>query len=94
VLIFERIREEMRSGRSPVSAVDSGYREAMSTIIDANLTTLISTLILFMFGSGPVKGFAVTLSLGIITSVFTAVVVSRMIVAFWLRRTRPQALPL
>lgn len=94
VLIFERIREEMRSGRSPVSAVDSGYREAMSTIIDANLTTLISTLILFMFGSGPVKGFAVTLSLGIITSVFTAVVVSRMIIAFWLRRTRPQALPL
>ena len=94
VLIFERIREEMRSGRSPVSAVDSGYREAMSTIIDANLTTLISTLILFMFGSGPVKGFAVTLSLGIITSVFTAVVVSRMIIAFWLRRTRPQVLPL
>ena len=94
VLVFERIREEMRSGRSPISAVDSGYREAMSTIIDANLTTLISTLILFMFGSGPVKGFAVTLSLGIITSVFTAVVVSRMIIAFWLRRTRPQALPL
>jgi protein-export membrane protein SecD len=94
VLIFERIREEMRNGRSPISAVDSGYREAMSTIIDANLTTLISTLILFMFGSGPVKGFAVTLSLGIITSVFTAVVVSRMIIAFWLRRTRPQVLPL
>jgi protein-export membrane protein SecD len=94
VLIFERIREEMRNGRSPISAVDSGYREAMSTIIDANLTTLISTLILFMFGSGPVKGFAVTLSLGIITSVFTAVVVSRMIIAFWLRRTRPQILPL
>ncbi|MDZ4737585.1 MAG: protein translocase subunit SecD [Rhodospirillaceae bacterium] len=94
VLIFERIREEMRNGRGPLSAVDSGYREAMSTIIDANLTTLISTLILFMFGSGPVKGFAVTLSLGIITSVFTAVVVSRMIVGLWLRRTRPQTLPL
>jgi preprotein translocase subunit SecD len=94
VLIFERIREEMRNGRSPVSAVDSGFREAMSTIIDANLTTLISTLILFMFGSGPVKGFAVTLSLGIVTSVFTAVVVSRMIIALWLRRARPQALPL
>ncbi|MEX0810343.1 MAG: protein translocase subunit SecD [Dongiaceae bacterium] len=94
VLIFERIREEMRAGRGPVSAIDAGYREAMSTIIDANLTTLISSLILFMFGSGPVKGFAVTLSLGIITSFFTAVVVSRMIVGFWLRRTRPQTLPL
>jgi protein-export membrane protein SecD len=94
VLVFERIREEMRSGRGPVTAVEAGYREAMSTIIDANLTTLISTLILFMFGSGPVRGFAITLSFGIVTSVFTAVVVARLITAIYLRRARPQVLPL
>ncbi|HLB79510.1 MAG TPA: protein translocase subunit SecD, partial [Dongiaceae bacterium] len=94
VLVFERIREEMRAGRSPLTAVDAGYREAMSTIIDANLTTLISSLILFQFGTGPVKGFAVTLSIGIATSVFTAVMLTRLITVAWLRRVRPQALPL
>jgi len=94
VLVFERIREEMRAGRSPLTAVDAGYREAMSTIIDANLTTLISSLILFQFGTGPVKGFAVTLSIGIATSVFTAVMLTRLITVVWLRRVRPQALPL
>ena len=94
VLVFERIREEMRNGRSPLTAIDAGYREAMSTIIDANLTTLISTLLLFQFGSGPVKGFAVTLSIGIFTSVFTAVMVTRLIMVLWLRQTRPAALPL
>ncbi len=94
VLVFERIREEIRNGRGPVTAVDAGYREALNTIIDANLTTLISTLILFMFGSGPVRGFAITLSIGIVTSVFTAVVVARLITAIYLRRARPQALPI
>ncbi len=94
VLVFERIREEARHGRSPVTAIDSGYKEAMSTIIDANLTTLISAIILYAFGTGPVKGFAVTLGFGIVTSVFTAVMVTRLITVIWLRRARPKALPL
>ncbi len=94
VLIFERIREEIRNGKSPFAAVDSGYSKAMSTILDANITTLIAAAILFEFGSGPVKGFAVTLSIGIITSVFTAVVLTRLMVAVWLRRRRPQQLPI
>jgi len=94
VLILERVREEVRNGRSPISAMEAGYREAQATIIDSNLTTLISTLFLFGFGSGPVKGFAVTLSIGIITSVFTAVVATRLMTSIWLRRTRPKMLPL
>ncbi len=94
VLIFERIREELRNGRTSVTAIDSGYRSAMRTIIDANLTTLIAAVILFSFGSGPVKGFAVTLAIGLITSMFTAVFVTRAIVVIWLRQTRPKALPI
>ena len=94
VLVFERIREEIRAGRTPVSAMDSGYRQALSTILDANITTLIAAVILFEFGSGPVKGFAVTLMFGIVTSVFTAVTVTRMFLALWLRRARPQTLPI
>ncbi len=94
VLIFERIREELRNGRTPVTAIDSGYRSAMRTIIDANLTTLIAAIVLFSLGSGPVKGFAVTLAIGLITSMFTAVFVTRAIVVVWLRRTRPKALPI
>ncbi len=93
VLIFERIREEVRRGKTPLNAIDSGYREAMRTIIDANLTTLIAAVILYAFGSGPIKGFAVTLSLGIITSMFTAIVLTRLLIVLWLRRTRPAALP-
>ncbi|MGF1630985.1 MAG: protein translocase subunit SecD [Kiloniellaceae bacterium] len=92
VLIFERIREESRNGRGPVTAVDAGYRRALTTIIDSNLTTLIAALLLFHFGSGPIKGFAVTLSLGLVTSMFSAIMVTRLIVAVWLRRRRPQAL--
>ena len=92
VLVFERIREELRNGRGPVTAVDAGYRRAMTTIIDSNLTTLIAALLLFHFGSGPIKGFAVTLSLGLVTSMFSAIMVTRLMVAFWLRRRRPQAL--
>src|ERR687891_1345423 len=93
VLIFERIREEARVGRSPMSAIDAGYREAMRTIIDANLTTLIAAVLLYAFGSGPVRGFAVTLGIGIITSMFTAISLTRLMVVSWLRRTRPAALP-
>ncbi|MEX2649094.1 MAG: protein translocase subunit SecD [Alphaproteobacteria bacterium] len=94
VLIFERIREEIALGRTPISAIEAGYKRAMTTIIDSNLTTLIAALLMFGLGSGPVKGFGVTLSLGLATSVFTAVTFSRMIVATWLRRTRPKTVPI
>jgi preprotein translocase subunit SecD len=94
VLIFERIREEVRAGRSPLNAVDAGYKRALTTIIDASLTTLIAASLLFMFGSGPVKGFAVTLMIGIVTSMFTAIMVTRLMVATWLRRRRPAELPI
>ena len=92
VLIFERIREEMRGGRGPVTAVDAGYKRALTTIVDSNLTTLIAALLLFHFGSGPIKGFAVTLSLGLVTSMFSAIMVTRLLVVTWLRTRRPQAL--
>jgi protein-export membrane protein SecD len=94
VLIYERIREEVRLGRTPISAIEAGFKRAMTTIIDSNLTTLIAGLLMFGLGSGPVKGFGVTLSLGLATSVFTAVTLSRLVVATWLRRTRPKALPI
>ena len=83
VLIFERIREELAAGRSPQQAIHHGYDAAFSTIFDANITTLIAAIILFSFGAGPIKGFAVTLSIGIVTSVFTAVVVTRALVNLW-----------
>jgi preprotein translocase subunit SecD len=89
VLINERIREERRRGRKVVQAVDLGYREASRTIFDANITHVIAATLMFMFGSGPIKGFAVVLMIGIITSVFTAVYLTRMWVALWLRKTRP-----
>jgi len=92
VLIFERIREELRSGKSILAALDAGYARAMATIIDSNLTTLIANALLFQFGAGPVRGFAITISLGIITSVFTAVTVARLITVLWYRRTRPATL--
>ena len=94
VLIFERIREEARNGRTPISAVDSGYRRALTTIIDANITTLIAAILLYLFGSGPVKGFAVTLAIGLVTSMFTAIMVTRMMVVTWLHRRKPRTLPL
>ncbi|MEE9479713.1 MAG: protein translocase subunit SecD [Kiloniellales bacterium] len=92
VLIFERIREEVRNGRGPVTAIDAGYRRALSTIIDSNLTTLIAALVLLFFGTGPVKGFAVTLAIGLATSMFTAIMLTRLLIVFWLRSRRPQAL--
>lgn len=94
VLIFERIREEIRLGKSPINAMDTGYQKAMSTIFDANITTFIAAAIMFIVGSGPVKGFAVTLAIGIITSVFTAVSLTRLIVATWYRTARPNKLPI
>jgi preprotein translocase subunit SecD len=94
VLIYERMREEVRLGRTPISAADAGYRGAMTAIVDSNLTTLIAGGLLYHFGTGPVRGFAVTLSLGIITSMFTAILLTRYIVAAWIRYARPQSLPI
>ena len=94
VLINERIREEIRTGKSPFAAVDAGYTRALTTIIDSNVTTLIAVLVLFWMGTGPVRGFAVTLTVGIIASMFTAVTVTRMMVTYWLRWARPQAIPI
>jgi preprotein translocase subunit SecD len=84
VLIFERIREELRLGKTARAAVAAGYDRATLTILDANVTTLIVALVLFQFGTGPVRGFAVTLSLGIIASLFTALILSRMIFDYYL----------
>ena len=92
VLVFERIREEKKAGRSPITSVQVGYEKAMSTIFDANITTFIAAGVLYMLGSGPVKGFAVTLAIGIVTSVFTAFVVTRWFTASWLRLARPKQL--
>ena len=94
VLIFERVREELDNGRSPINALDAGYRRAFTTIVDSNLTTLFAAVFLFALGSGPVKGFAVTLGIGIVTSMFTAVMVTRLFVAIWARRARPATLPI
>lgn len=92
VLIFERIREEQRNGRGMIASIDQGFRRAMATIIDANMTHLIASLILFELGTGPVKGFAVALGVGIITSFFTSVMVTRLIVIGWLNAARPRTL--
>lgn len=94
VLVFERIREEVRAGRTPMSAVDTGYSRALTTIIDSNLTTFIAALLLYLFGSGPVKGFGVTLAVGLATSMFTAIMVTRLMVVTWLVRKKPATLPL
>jgi preprotein translocase subunit SecD len=92
VLIFERIREELRTARGPARAIELGYEKALSAILDANITTLIAAVILFAIGSGPVRGFAVTLGLGIVTSVFTAMFVTRLIIVAWLERARPKTI--
>lgn len=94
VLIFERIREEVRRGRKTIAAIDVGFREALRTILDANITTLIAAVILFQLGSGPVRGFAVTLAIGIVTTVFTAYTLTRLLVALWVKSRRPTALPI
>ena len=92
VLIYERIHEEQLVGRTPLAAIDVGFKEALRAIIDANLTTLIAAVVLFQFGTGPVKGFAVTLAIGVLTTMFTAVTVSRLMVDSWYRYARPASL--
>jgi preprotein translocase subunit SecD len=92
VLVFERIREELRTARGPARAIELGYERALSAILDANITTFLVATILFTLGSGPVKGFAVTLGLGIITSVFTAIFVTRLIMVTWFDRARPKTI--
>jgi len=94
VLIYERIREELRGGRTAISAIDAGFRRALSTILDSNITTFIAAAVLFYIGTGPVRGFAVTLGIGIITTVFTAFTLTRLIVAWWVRWKRPQSVPI
>ena len=93
VLIYERIREELRSGKTPISAIDSGFSKAFGTILDSNLTTLIAGLVMFWLGSGPVRGFAVTLSLGIFATVFTAFTVTRLLVALWVAAQKTRKVP-
>jgi preprotein translocase subunit SecD len=92
VLIYERIREEVRTGRTPITAIDAGFTRALATILDSNITTFIAAAVLFFFGSGPVRGFAVTLGIGIVTTVFTAFTLTRLIVAWWVRWARPRQL--
>tara|TARA_Y100000385_G_C12938093_1_gene569786 strand:- start:166 stop:996 length:831 start_codon:yes stop_codon:yes gene_type:complete len=94
VLIFERIREEIALGRTPISAIDAGYKRALTTIIDSNLTTLFAALCLYSFGSGPIKGFSVTLAIGIVTSMFTAIMLTRLLIVVWLRRRKPDLIPI
>ena len=92
VLIFERIREELVSAKGPARAIELGYEKALSAIVDANITTFITAVILFVMGSGPVRGFSITLGLGILTSVFTAIFVTRLLVVMWFERRRPRKL--
>jgi len=92
VLIFERIREELKTAKGPARAIELGYEKALSAIVDANITTFITASILYLMGSGPVRGFAITLGLGIITSVFTAIFVTRVLIVMWFERKRPKTL--
>jgi preprotein translocase subunit SecD len=94
VLIYERIREELRGGRNAISAIDAGFRRALATILDSNITTFIAAAVLFYIGTGPVRGFAVTLGIGIITTVFTAFTLTSLIVAGWVRWKRPKTVPI
>ncbi len=94
VLIYERIREEIRAGKSPFAAIETGFKMAFGTIIDSHITTFSAALLLFIFGTGTVKGFAVTLSIGIAASLFTAVLVTRLMIVTWLKRVRPKAIPI
>jgi preprotein translocase subunit SecD len=94
VLIYERIREEVRHGRTPINAIDAGFSRALATILDSNITTFIAAAVLFFIGTGPVRGFAVTLGIGIITTVFTAFTLTRLIVSYWVWWQRPQHVPI
>lgn len=94
VIIFERIREELRRGKRPFRAIEDGFREAMSAIVDANVTSFIAAAVMFFLGSGPVKGFAVTLTIGLVTSVFTAIFLTRLLILIWLEWRKPAQLVL
>jgi preprotein translocase subunit SecD len=94
VLIFERMRDEERSGRTALIAADHGFRRALVSIIDANVTTLISAAIMFQFGTGPVRGFAWTLSVGVLTSLFTAIFITQVLIGWWFRAAKPRQLPI
>jgi preprotein translocase subunit SecD len=94
VLIYERIREEVRAGRSAINAIDAGFTRALATILDSNITTFIAAAVLFYIGTGPVRGFAVTLGVGILTTLFTAFTLTRLIVAYWVRLYRPRVVPI
>jgi preprotein translocase subunit SecD len=94
VLIYERIREEVRGGRSLISSLQAGFQRAFGTIFDSHLTTLVAGFLMFFLGSGPVKGFAVTLSIGVITSLFCAILITRLQIVTWLRRTKPKIIPI
>src|SRR3954447_6928917 len=94
VLIYERIREEVRAGRTVLSALDAGFKRAFGTILDSHVTTLVAGALMFWLGSGPVKGFAVTLSIGVLTSLFSAILVTRLLIVTWLREWKPRAIPI
>jgi preprotein translocase subunit SecD len=94
VLIYERIREEVRAGRSAINAIDAGFSRALATILDSNITTFIAAAVLFYIGTGTVRGFAVTLGVGILTTLFTAFTLTRLIVAYWVRLFRPRVVPI
>jgi len=94
VLIYERMRDEVRAGRPVISAMEAGFSRAMETILDANITTLAAAVIMFVLGAGPVKGFAWTLTIGVFTSVFTAVMITQVLLALWYRAARPKTLPI
>ncbi|KSB87704.1 preprotein translocase subunit SecD [Caulobacter vibrioides] len=94
VLIYERMRDEAAAGKSPMSAADTGYRLALVSILDANITSLISAGIMFSFGSGPVKGFAWTLAIGVFTSLFTAIIITQVLIGWWFKVAKPKKLPI
>jgi protein-export membrane protein SecD len=93
ILINERIREEVRNGRTPLNAMQTGFTRAFSTIIDSNATAFLAHVMLFVFGSGPVRGFAVTITVGIVTSLFTTTMLTRLMMVRWYAARRPAALP-
>ena len=88
VLIFERVKEELRNGSSMINSIDNGYKRALSTILDANITTLIAAIILFAFGSGPIKGFSITLGVGILTTLFSVYFIARLITAYYVIKNK------
>jgi protein-export membrane protein SecD len=94
VLIYERIREEIRTGRTMLSALEAGFARAFGTILDSHVTTFVAGVLMFWLGSGPVKGFAVTLCLGVATSLFSAILVTRLQIVTWVRRFRPKEIPI